>query len=96
MVDQILIRAMKQFQNFGELQKSCPVNMVQGRNQDEGYRYLVEIDVSIQGMPANEACRALILATQRLKAELEITFMWRSKESAAHPGERACLKVLSE
>ena len=96
LVDQILIHAMKQFQNFDELQKSCLVNMVQGRKQNEGYRYLVEIDVSIQGMPANEACRALILATQRLKAELEITFMWRSKEGAAHPGERACLKVLSE
>ena len=96
LVEQILTRVMKRFQVFDELQKCCSVNMVQGRKQNEGYRYLVEIDVSIQGMPSNEACRALILATQRLKAELEITFMWRSKEGAAHPGERACLKVLSK
>ena len=96
LVDKILILAMREFQNFEKLQKSCPVNMYLGYKQSEGYHHLGEIGISIQGMPANEACRALILTAQILRAELEITFMWRSKEGAAHPGERACLKVLSD
>ena len=96
LVEQALIFAMKKLQNFDDLQKSFPVNMVQGRKQDEGYRYLVAIDVSIQGMPANDACRALVLIAQKLKAELEINFMWRLKDGAEHPGERACLKVLNK
>lgn len=91
LVDQILILAMKQFQNINELRKTCAVNMVQGRKKNEGFRYVSEIDVSVQGIPANEACRALVIAAQRLNLELEITFIWRSKEGAAYPGERARL-----
>ena len=91
LVDRILILAMKQFHNIYELRKTCAVNMVQGHKINEGYRYLTEIDISVQGMPANEACRALVIVAQRLKIELDITFFWRSKEGAAYPGERARL-----
>ena len=92
-LENILIRAMKRLADFGSLRKHCPVNMVQGRKENEGYRYLSEIDLSVQGQPANEACRALVNAAQSLGFELEVTFEWRSKEGAAYPGERARLSL---
>ena len=95
LVDRIMVRAMKQLADFDELQKLCPVNMIQGRKDDEGYRYLAEIDASIQGLPANDACGALVIAAQSLRVELQIIFMWRHKVGAAYPGEKARLNVSS-
>ena len=94
LLGRILIRAMKQCGTFDELRQLCPdVNMVQGRKEDEGYSYLDEVDFSIQGLPTNNACRALVGVAERLGIELEITFQWRSKEGAAYPGEMARLTV---
>ena len=94
-LERILIRAMKQFSDFDELRRLCPVNMVRGRKEDEGYRYLAEIDVSVQGMSANDACGALVVAAQSLRVELAIAFMWRPREGAAHPGKKARLNIPS-
>lgn len=92
-VERLLIRAMKQLADFDQLRKLCSVNMVLGRKEDEGYRYLAEIDVSFQGLSANDACGALVVAARNLRIELEIVFIWRDREGAAHPGERARLNV---
>jgi len=91
--DEMLRCAMKRLGRFEELRRICPVNMVQGRKDDEGYGYLPDIDVSVQGQDANGACRAAVTAAQALGVALEIGFMWRLKEAAAHPGERARMVV---
>lgn len=93
LVDRILVHSMEQCGDFGELRKLCPVNLVPGRKEDDGYRYLSEINISVQGLSANDACKALVIAAQSLGIELEITFMWRPKEDAACPGERAYLRL---
>ena len=93
LLDWMLIRARKQLASFDHLRKLIPVNMVQGRKEDEGFRYLGDIDLSVQGQPANEACRALAIAAQSLRIEVDVTFVWRTKEAAAFPGERARLYI---
>ena len=93
LVDRIAINAMKQLGDFNGLQKVCTANIVQGYKDDEGYRYLRQIDVSIQGQSANDACKTLVIAAQRLNIELQITFMWRNRADAAYPGEYAHLTV---
>ena len=95
LVGRILILAMKQFEDFDQLRKNCLVNVVQGCKTDKGFHYLAEIDVSIQGMRANDACEMLVKTAQLFGFELEVIFMWRPKEGAAHPGGQACLKVSS-
>ena len=90
---QMLIRAMKQLSDFDKLHKLCPVNMVEGRKTDEGFGYLAEIDISVQGLDANTACRTVVGAAQGLGIALDIGFMWRPNENAAHPGERARLQI---
>lgn len=93
LLDEILRRAMKQLDSFEDLRKLCPVNMVNGRKGDEGYTYLPDIDVSVQGQDANAACRTVVTAAQGLGIALDIGFMWRPKEGAAHPGERARIRI---
>ena len=94
--DNLLISAMRQVDNFFELRKLCSVNMVQGRKKDNGYRHLVEIDISVQGMSANNTCRAIVAVAQNLNIELEITLMWRSKVGALHPDEKGRLCVTQQ
>jgi len=91
--DKMLRRAMKRVGSFEKLRRLCPVNMVEGRKEDEGYSYLPDLDISVQGQDANGACRAAITAAQGLGVALEIGFMWRLKEAAAHPGERGRIVV---
>ena len=76
-----------------DLRKVCLVNMVRGRKEDEGYRYFSEMDISIQGLSANNACAALVNSVPSLDVQLDFTFRWRSKEGAAFPGEVAHLTL---
>ena len=93
LVDRVLILAMEQRVDFDELRKLYPVNLVRGCKVDEGYRHLAEVDVSVQGLAANVAGRALVTLAQGLGIDFDVTFIWRSKEGAARPGERGHLSV---
>ncbi len=93
LVEQMLVQAMKHFGDFQKLTRLCSVNMVQGYKDDEGYRYISEIDISFQGLSAEATGSALLMLAQSLGVELDIGFMWRRKEEAAYPGEKARLKI---
>ena len=77
--------------DYLEFVKICPVRVVKGRKEDEGFRYLSDLDVSVSGQDSNDACRAITTVAQSLKVDVQIMFMWRQKEDAAYPGERARL-----
>lgn len=93
LLEEMLQLAMKRVATFDKLQKLCPVNMVNGRKEDEGYHYLPDLDISVQGQDSNGACRAVVTVVQALDIALEIGFMWRHKEGAAFPGERARIQI---
>jgi|GEM_PF-1067453 len=93
LLDKLLIRAMKQLRDLDELHRLFRVNMVQGCKEDEGYRHIAEINVWVQRLSANNACGALVIAAQRLRLELQVDFMWRDREGAACPGEKARLHI---
>jgi hypothetical protein len=93
LLEEMLSRAMKRVGSFEKLRPLCPVNVVRGRKEDEGYSYLREIDLSVQGQDANGACRAIVMAAQSLGIAVDVGFMWRLKDGAAHPGERARIQV---
>lgn len=93
LLDETVRRAMREVKDFDKLRKICPVNMMKGKKTDEGYNHLADIDVSVQGQDANGACRGIITAAQALGIAVDIGFMWRHKDGAAFPGERARLQV---
>ena len=89
----MLILAMERLSDFDAVQAICPVRMVRGRKEDEGYSYLSEIGLSFQGVNANNSLSALVAVAGGLSVELEIGFLWRHKKGATHPGERGRVKV---
>lgn len=93
LLDRALVLAIERLGARGKLMKLCPAHIVRGRKEDEGYHYLAEIDVSVQGQNANGACEALVTMVQSLGIALEVGFRWRPVEGAAYPGERARLRV---
>lgn len=93
LLDEMLRRAKARVGNYEKLRQICPVNIVKGKKEDEGYSHLPDIGVSVQGQDANGACRAVVMAAQALGIGLDIGFMWRLKEAAAFPGERARIRI---
>lgn len=93
LLHRIVVLAMHHTRNFERLVQTCPANMVQGRKTDDGYHFLREIDVSVQGLSAHEACGALIDTARRIGINFEIVFRWREKEGATHPGETGRLSM---
>ena len=95
LLHRVLVLSMGRVANLNELRRLCPANMVCGSKTDEGYTHLPEIDISVQGLSANEACAALTVTVRALGIGLDVAFMWRAKEGAAHPGEQGRLQIPS-
>jgi hypothetical protein len=83
--------AFKKAGSFEELRKMTRAQIRKGAYSDEGYRYVPEIGVSIQGVDAGHAweysLRLAIHSKVSVKAEIE----WRHNDKAAHPGERGIM-----
>ena len=69
-----------------EFKKLMVVNYMEGIKQDEGYRPLSDLGISVQGQDANGAWRAASHIAQQLGCALSVKFAWREKEGAAFPG----------
>lgn len=93
LVDELLRLARKHVSSVEELRILCPANMVAGRKEDDGYSYLPDINLSVQGQDANAACRNSVAIAKEVGIELDVRFMWRHKRGAAHPGERGRLTI---
>jgi hypothetical protein len=93
LLDTALNYAANEISNFEKLQNIAAVNMVRGKKTDEGYRYIPEANLSVQGQKANLAWRGVILIAQSLKCSVEVSFIWRNKEGAEHPGKTGVMKV---
>ena len=69
-----------------DLKKLVIVNCVEGEKSNEGYRFLSDVGLSVQGQDANGAWKAACHVAQQLGRELKAIFIWREKEGAAFPG----------
>ena len=85
--------AIKRVGTLDELCRLCPINAVSGQKEDEGYSYLPDIDVSVQGQASNAACQAVVAIAQSFDIALDIGFLWRNKQGAAYPGERGRIRI---
>lgn len=66
-------------------------NYVAGKKEEGGYKYLPEIDLSIQGLDANGAWKATALLAQSLGIQVKVQFAWQNHPKAAKPGAYAAL-----
>ena len=82
-----VVRAAKgQAKTTAELRKLIIIPSIEGKKEDEGYRYFPDMDLSVQGQDANGAWKAARHIARKLGFQLAVTFVWREKEKAAFPG----------
>lgn len=79
-----------------ELKRITGVRMTTGKKEDEGFTFLTDVNISVQGQDALAASRAIVRLAQHLKTSVEISFYWQEKEAAEHPGQQAMLKYDSK
>jgi hypothetical protein len=69
------------------------VPAVAGKKDDNGYKFLPEVGVSIQGQDANGAWKQAHKFAEDLKLELEVEFTWQNVEKAAMPNVTGSFEV---
>jgi hypothetical protein len=92
LLDFLHVAGMKKLGSFDELQAISGANLKKGRYEENGYRYLPEAGLSIQGVDAILAWQHSLKLARALKVEVELKLEWRQKEGAARPGEVALLR----
>lgn len=78
--------AVKNAENMQDLRRLLLVNFVSGQKEDEGYRFLPDIGLSIQGQDANTAWKATFHILRALDHPATVVFSWRDKDDALFPG----------
>ncbi len=86
------VMAWKRLGSFEALRAATSANLRQGRFDDSGYRYLSEADLSMQGCDANGACESAFRLAEAMGISLRVTFEWREREDAAHPGKAGVIE----
>jgi hypothetical protein len=71
-----------------KLRQGILVNFVEGEgNADVGYRYIPEAELSVQGQASNSAWKAIMHLVKATGMNIDLIFLWESKDKAAHPGK---------
>jgi len=85
------VHAYKEAGSFDELRKMTRAQIRKGAYSDQGYRFVPEIGVSIQGVDAGHAWEYSLRLAVRLKVPVKAEIEWRHNDKAAHPGERGVI-----
>ena len=84
--------ARQRLGSLDAVRQASPANLRRGRFEENGYRFLPEADFSIQGCDANKSCESAFRLAKALNIPLRVTFEWREKEDAAHPGQTGVIE----
>lgn len=87
-----LVEVRNKVGTIQDLRKMAAANVVEGRKDDEGYKFLPEHGFSYQGVSAEDAVKIVFRCAKGLKVDFAAEFEWRSKEDAYRRGERARLE----
>ena len=85
--------AWAQASSTDAFKKLMAVNFVDGQKTDEGYRFLADLGISVQGQDANGAWRGVAHIAKKLGLPVTVTFAWREKAGAAFPGVTGSLAL---
>ena len=68
-----------------DLLELITINRVNGRKEDQGYRYLDAVGISVQGQDANAAWKQAYRVASSIGIAIEVVFAWQDTEKAAMP-----------
>ncbi|OYU88863.1 MAG: hypothetical protein CFE29_14970 [Bradyrhizobiaceae bacterium PARB1] len=76
-----------------KLKEMLLCNYVDGEaNAQQGYRFIKEAGLSVQGQAANPAWKTIYHLVKTLGLSLDVVFIWEDKPKAAHPGKTARMR----
>lgn len=64
-----------------------------GRKEDNGYKFLSDVGLSVQGQDSNAAFRQAHLLAMLSGVKFQVWFKWQDNEKAAHANHRGLLEV---
>lgn len=76
-----------------EARRVIIVNFVAAKKEDEGYTFVPELGISVQGQDANDAWKGASHIARQLGIHVEVDFLWRMKEGSAFPGVTGHLSI---
>lgn len=71
------------------------VNYMEGKNEENGFRYIPEGKLSVQGSDANNAWKATVHLVKAAGFKVDVMFRWGTQEGAANPGQVARMSIQS-
>lgn len=92
LMDYLHVVGLNRLGSFDALRRASGARLRQARYEDEGYKYLPEADLSIQGVDSNLAWDHSLRLARVLRLPITVTFEWRDKAGATHPGQRGVLE----
>lgn len=92
LLDRVHILARERLGSVEALRRKSDANVREGKYEKDGYHYLPESNISIQGVDSNIAWKHSLGLARALSMPIYIRFEWRDKEGAANPGKMAILE----
>ena len=90
--ERLHILAMKRFGSLDKVQKASGARLRSGKYEKDGFKYLPEAGISIQGVDSHLCWDQSLRLARELGTPISLTIEWREKEGAAHPGKTAVLQ----
>lgn len=76
-----------------ELDAALPLNTFIGVKEDNGYRYIPEAGISVQGQSADAAWKATYILATLCGLSVNVAFVWQHNLKAAYPGESGTMSI---
>ena len=89
----MIVRSKGEHSAFEAFRKRPRIQIFSGRKEDNAWTYLPEVDLSVRGVSANNACKAIVASARHLGIGLDIGFEWRDKADPAYAGQRGRIPV---
>jgi hypothetical protein len=86
------IGAFAKVGSFEELKKITNAQILKGNHSDNGYHFLPEIGISLQGVDSNHAWTYSLRLAQYLKIPIHAMVEWRHNAKARYPGQTGILE----
>lgn len=94
LLDQVILQAANKLKDVKALKELIVVNSVEGKKEDQGYRFLSAAGVSVQGQDSNGAWKAVAHLAKAAKFSVQVVFVWYDNPKAANPGRTGKLTIV--
>jgi hypothetical protein len=93
MMNTMIREAHKQGHDAEAIYDMLFVNAEIGQKEDNGYKFLADVGISVQGQDSNAAFRQAYQLAKANGISFEVWFKWQDNEKAAHPGHEGILSL---